>query len=506
MLFFISVVLCDAPGIYENLEDTNSVARWARRWDSAVFQLKGTLEKFKGLEKVDIAATPPRFGALVYNAGHPLGTPMKVSKESHVLRHALFNGSDSPLSHAITAYGSYTTDLDQFGGEETFCHKLYIHLLKAAGNSGGPVFDGISGKLVGHTTSTQSAVSEASYDNIRDWENEYLIHSSNYQDIYRAINPYLAAKRPTDMRYRLHPKYYRHLSGKPNGGTLFQNTTLICPGDIGPDKNLATQVSQAVFNRHCWDSPDVVHSNATGRVDRTYLFTQSLESIACEINNMSLIISVVGKAGIFQEPDSSSRIVIKIGCGDWKYQLHTRTLPDVHRAPTGKVVYTYEAELLPAKIAGQIPIECLAAPLGLIAWTKLRLEQPFFNRPDMIGINVIFRRDAFRFPVDPIWPPNRPDITANPDDTDLTWPAEEFHFATIVGDSSSTFQIDNPTSLTIFPSVARTSRQAGSQWEWEAPFDRVWTNPKQLTHGLARGRPDLGLIDPWMSDIDPDLA
>jgi len=84
-------MLCDAPGGYGDAADLNGVAKWARKWDNAVFKLKGTSEQFRGLKKVQLATQPPRFGSSLYNAGHSLGTPLKISSGSHVLRHALFN-------------------------------------------------------------------------------------------------------------------------------------------------------------------------------------------------------------------------------------------------------------------------------------------------------------------------------------------------------------------------------------------------------------------------------
>lgn len=84
-------MLCDAPGEYQDGTDSDDIAKWARKWDNAVLKLQGTPEQFQQLRKVELATKPPKFGSLVYNAGHPLGTPMKISHRSHVLRHALFN-------------------------------------------------------------------------------------------------------------------------------------------------------------------------------------------------------------------------------------------------------------------------------------------------------------------------------------------------------------------------------------------------------------------------------
>lgn len=90
-MHFPRVMLCDAPGEFQDATDSDGIAKWARKWDNAVLKLKGTSEQFQQLKKVELARKPPRFGSPVYNAGHPLGTPMKISYRSHVLRHALFN-------------------------------------------------------------------------------------------------------------------------------------------------------------------------------------------------------------------------------------------------------------------------------------------------------------------------------------------------------------------------------------------------------------------------------
>jgi len=85
------VLLCDVPGEYQDATDSEAIAKWARKWDNAVLKLKGISERFQELKKVELANKPPGFGIPVYNAGHPLGTPMKISHRSHVLRHALFD-------------------------------------------------------------------------------------------------------------------------------------------------------------------------------------------------------------------------------------------------------------------------------------------------------------------------------------------------------------------------------------------------------------------------------
>lgn len=189
----------------------------------------------------------------------------------------------SPFAHDVDPCGTYTTDLDQFPGKSSILHLQRRYLKLSTGNSGGPVFDGLTGEVVGHTVSTQSAVSESSVTDIETWETEYLINSHNYKDAFETINPYLARKHSRDPTYRVHPKFHRTLSGNPGGGALFLNTTFVCPGDIGPNGiPQRPDTYQACFNRHHWDSLDVVFRNLTGRIDRIYLFTRPLALIVAE--------------------------------------------------------------------------------------------------------------------------------------------------------------------------------------------------------------------------------
>ena len=109
-------MLCDAPSRYEDATDFDDIASWARGWDSAVFKLKGSPKDFEDLNNVELEARPPKFGTPVYNTGFPLGTPLKISRKAHVLRHAFFDGNKNPFSHGIDICGAYTTDLDQFPG------------------------------------------------------------------------------------------------------------------------------------------------------------------------------------------------------------------------------------------------------------------------------------------------------------------------------------------------------------------------------------------------------
>ncbi len=105
----------ESHGLAPRSEDGEGVARWASEWDFAIFKLKGSPAQFSSLQKVDVAAEPPHVGTPVYNIGTPLGTQLKVSPRGQILRYSTDDGSTSPSS-AESESGTYTTDLDQFGG------------------------------------------------------------------------------------------------------------------------------------------------------------------------------------------------------------------------------------------------------------------------------------------------------------------------------------------------------------------------------------------------------
>ena len=113
------VVLCDAHGPAPSPSNPIATASWSRRWDSAIFKLKGTPSQLSPLPTTNFYMRPPEFGSPVYNVGCPLGTQLKVSASAHVLRHCLVGDDDDPFSHLISGFGTMTTDLDQFEGNTT---------------------------------------------------------------------------------------------------------------------------------------------------------------------------------------------------------------------------------------------------------------------------------------------------------------------------------------------------------------------------------------------------
>lgn len=359
-----------------------------------------------------------------------------------------------------------------------------------SGNSGGPVFDGTTGNIVGHTVSTQSAVSEATRSDIRSWEETFLIDSSNYNLTERTINPYLAQKRPNDPDYRIHPKFYRTLSGNPHGGALFQNTTFICPDDLGPNHvRLQDDSYQAVFNRHRWDSRDVVFRNLTGRIDRVVIFTRPLASIIQDFPGSTLVINIIGQVGHFQEPKPDSNAFITVGTAEWKIPLGILKMEA--NLTVGSVTYRSTINLSAIANEGMIPLDCLKTPTGLAKWSKFRLEQATHNPPISIELDVIIRKARFSFPVDQSWPPDRPDVTKNPEDQNMEWPAEDFHISTTVGTNVGATQKDNIQP----PAPSMTTN--GGAFGWEALIDRVWANPNQPNTRYTAA-PGLALLDPSM--------
>lgn len=339
------------------------------------------------------------------------------------------------------------------------------------GNSGGPVFDASTGEVVGHTVSTQSAVAEATIGDIEKWETEFLSSSKNFADALEIINPHLTQKKHSDPSYRVHPKFCRTLSGKPNGGALFLNTTFVCPDDIAPNRTLQPPNTYcAVFNRHKWNSPDVVHRNLTGRIDRVYLFTRPLASTVREIAGSVLVIRLAGPSDAFKEPRPDSKFIIR--GGESQFEFSFEGLAHESTTSSSLVVHSFTVDLSTEAKNGRIPLVGHNASSTLANWTHVRLEQPADNQPNSTGLELTFHRAAFTFPVDKRWPSNRPDITDDVADRNLEWPAEEFRFATTVGANPGHIQRDEVQAST--PTVS-----GGRAFVWTAPIDRIWTNPDQ---------------------------
>ena len=319
--------------------------------------------------------------------------------------------------------------------------------------------------MVGHASVAQNATSESTLDNIGAWERKYLVHTQNYRTVTEIINPHLAQIKPDDPEFRIHSKYYRTLSGKPSGGGLFESTTFICPGDIGPNgAEQPSDTEQAVFNRHKWDSLDVIFSNLTARIDKVYIFTSPLRKIFDEFTACELTVKLFGNKETFARPDRRSNFFVGMGEKRWLIASGNRHASSHYRRFETEYGFTID---LAAETDQSNPAP-LDASLSLGDWTYVKLEQPFYNFPRSLVLEVKVKRDAFPFAVDKTWPPERPDVTNNPADDQLMWPAEEFCFRTTVGFSNTRTQHDE------LPKPVKSSMENGFH-VWEAPIDRIWT-------------------------------
>ena len=255
-------------------------------------------------------------------------------------------------------------------------------------------------------------------EEIERWEGEFLSESQNYKIVRDIINPDLAEKNPADTTYRIHSKFYRTLSGKPNGGSLFKTITFICPGDKGPNKALQPSGAySAVFNRHSWDSPNVYHRNLTGRVDRFYFFTKPIAQIARDHPSSVFLIRITGSSTSFKKPEANSAIVI--GTNVLKYRLSLNHLDPDTAVLSGMTVCTFTIKLSAMTTCTTISPNAAGEDSALAEWTHIQLEQPIDNPPGVIGLEVIVRKDPFLFPVDQSWPPHRSDVTNSPNDSDI---------------------------------------------------------------------------------------
>ena len=355
-------------------------------------------------------------------------------------------------------------------------------LTSRTGNSGGPVFDGTTGYVVGHTSSTQNGVAESEADDLEYWAEEYAIKSNNYA-LAKDINRVLEKQEPDNRFYRIHPKFMRTLSGKPHDSPLISCATNVCPDDVGPNRTIqAPGKYHAVFSRHHFNTKDVFLRNVTARVDRSAIFTTPLNILVNSFDNVTLTVKLAGKAGAFKKPDANSKLSIISNATDWNIKgpsFYKDTRPSIQ---SGTDVWTATLDMIVMR--DTIPIAFLTAPRGLIAWTDVRLEQLIQKFPLMIGLNLAVRRRGFHFPVDKSWPPDRPDVTNDPTDGRLMWPEETFEFATTTGETTGALQKGG------YERLAGEGGNEPERWVWKVPLNRVWTNPRQPSHGLRDGLMD----------------
>ena len=66
----------------------------------------------------------------------------------------------------------------------------------------------------------------------------------------------------------------------------------------------------------------------------------------------------------------------------------------------------------------------------------------------------------------------------HPSDDDLVWPEEIFEFATTAGRTCGVLQNGGCEN-----SITEKTNASG-RWIWRTPLNRVWTDPRQLSHGL----------------------
>lgn len=193
------------------------------------------------------------------------------------------------------------------------------------------------------------------------------------------------------------------------------------------------------------------------------------------VPNSTLTITLAGNPNTFRKPSLPSTVSITIGRAKWKIPL--THLTETPNAPKPNVSYTQTLNLSTEATHTHIPLACLSAPLGLPSWTTVRLKQPSSNPPARITLELTIRKPPFAFPVDTAWPPNRPDVTDNPRDRGLEWPAETFRFATSVGCSAE------PTQKDELQPAAPVTESGGGEWEWVAGIDRLWRDPGQVFPG-----------------------
>lgn len=323
-----------------------------------------------------------------------------------------------------------------------------------------------------------------------------MSQSSNYRDC-AFINTELQTREPTDEYYRIYPKWLRVF--KPDSPTV-SIITHVCPGDWGPNKPLGAPATHptekthsVVLNRHRFNTRDVYFRNVSGRVDRNSIFMTPINKLIADFADCKLKIKISGTPG-FRRPSPISAIRLTINGAKWSFPLGTAAKDPA----TTNACNVFSKTISLKEIVQKQPLPATTAtsPPGLLAWTQIQFEQPFNNPLQAIGLCFTVRRAGFRFPANASWPPKLPAVTG---DKSLQWPEEEFHFATTVGDSDSKSRTDLGLGSSTF------SQNFNNWWTWTADLDRVWTNPKQPSHGMG-AKQSQTLLNEFMSDIDPKLA
>ena len=320
-------------------------------------------------------------------------------------------------------------------------------------------------------------MAEYEANDIESWAEDYAKDSDNYA-LAADINRLLKKQEANNRLYRIHPKFLRTLSGNPHGGPLVKCATNICPGDVGPNGLMqAPGKYQAVLSRHRFNTADVYLRNVTARVDRNAIFITALDVMISDFDDCTLTVRFAGKADVFQKPDTDTTLTITTDTIEWNVlrpHFHRDTEP---KFPSGMDVWSMTLDL--AAHRHEIPTAFLNASLGLQAWTNLHLEQQTHNPPLLVGLKLSVRRPRFAFKVNTSWRLEWLDvIDHHPSDEDLEWPEEIFEFATTAGKTCGVLQRGGCED-----SITEKTNASG-RWIWETPLDRVWTDPRQLSHGL----------------------
>ncbi len=351
------------------------------------------------------------------------------------------------------------------------------------GNSGGPVFDKTTGKIVGHTKSTAEEVQSGSIKARENWSNEYTKGTHNYTIIPR-INTEMtgAGFGPEEL---LSPKNLRCFAHP-------DMATAVCEGDIGPNGvKFSGPGCEVVLNRHKWDAEEVVHMNLSSRVDRSALFLSPLDGSGAAGAVPTELKIIMSGSVAFQTPDLGTRLSIEASSPaapvTWDVDLGVFT-PVSGRPNT----FAYTVKVQDPIINSKIPPAFLKNPGGVRSWSSMKLTQNKSNEPDIIGFVLVWERPELAFPSDPTWPPKNPPVTG---DKNLKWPRETFHYATTLGRSSG--PSNGMSQKGVMPSPLKKAGPPGPQFIVEGQFDNIWTNPRQPLESMAH---------PLVEDLDPALA
>jgi hypothetical protein len=358
---------------FEHLKDD------ARKWDGAIIKLNFAENPERELKGLTIAPLPATFDDILFSAGCPLGSQVKISPDLKVLRYNINWDNKSWDSRTINdkPMVRFTTNVENFGGQ-----------------SGGPVVNSATGQIVGiismaPTSSTAERLDSKDplnegNDAMRNLNRHIMnVEGKNFQKDGLKYIPKGKALQQSDLHEIVAPwvicrKGDRMLDGSTNNGPDF--TYLV---------------------RYPENCPEIYNLNLSCRADKYALMLTPIETILknpeqYHINSVTIMVEV--PSAVSKEP----ALALQSSWGTANAPVTTTSVNvdggrDINHRWGTKFTNRLVSEPL-INGAPALPLDLTKSPLGIIDWTAFSVKaDPKTNlEGEQFRITVIYSRAAFR--------------------------------------------------------------------------------------------------------------